>query len=121
MTIHFSDVSSRALEKSESFEKIVTINETCPFHYDKETKDRLQFKQPNPRQGIALAYQHLCITELFISLLFILYSKTVKKHPVIKFCKGEITTFVERKPLFENYAMTCVIPSSDFSRGVSGK
>jgi hypothetical protein len=39
----FSDVSSTALEKSELFENIVTINETWAFHFDKETKDRLQF------------------------------------------------------------------------------
>jgi hypothetical protein len=107
----FSDVSSTALEKSERFENIVTVNETWAFHYDKETKDRLQFKRPKPRQGIALDYQHLCITELFIFLLFIRYYKTVHKLPAIKFCKGEISAFVERNLLFENYAMTRVIPS----------
>jgi hypothetical protein len=111
---NFSDVSSRALEKSELLENIVTINETWALHYDKETKDRLQFKRPNPRQEIALAYQHLYITDLFISLLFICCSKTDNKHPAIKFCKGEITAFVERNLLFENYDMTRVIPSSDF-------
>jgi hypothetical protein len=111
---NFSDVSSRAMEKSELFENIVTINETWAFHYDKETKNRLQFKRPNPRQGIALAYQHLCITELFISLLFICCSKTVNKHPAIKLCKGKITAFVERNLLFGNYAITRLIPSSDF-------
>ena len=44
MTINFSDVSSRALEKSEFFENVVTVNETWTFHYDKEKKNSLQFK-----------------------------------------------------------------------------
>jgi hypothetical protein len=110
---NFSDVLSRALEKIRVFENIVTINETWAFHFEKESTDRLQFKRPNPRQGIALAYQHLCVTELFISLLFIRCSKTANKHPAIKFCKDEIIAFVERALLFENHTMTRIIPPSD--------
>jgi hypothetical protein len=61
--------------KIRDFENIVNISETLAFHYDNEAKDRLQFKRPHPRQEIARAYQHISITELFVSLLFICCSK----------------------------------------------